>query len=324
MQAWRLLVSAPAHLHAGNIDFDGGLGRLYGTLGFTLQQPRLTVVFEAGCGETRVEGSLSGLLESYIEELRSLYGLPPLCARVLSAYPRGVGLGASTAAALAAAAAYNELYGAGIPLGDAALLLGRSTVSGLGFHSFTRGGMLLDGGYPAREAGRRIPPLVSRIELPGEWRFIVVLPWRAVAAVREVKEREEEVLASMPPPPPGLAERLSRLLLMKLLPAAAEGDLKTLLEALTEFNARLGGEYWSERQGGTYCCSLVEEGASLLRRLTGGVAQSSWGPAFYSIAPSVSEALRIAAEMRRWLNHAGGGVVYVSPPGNRGAVIRRL
>lgn len=320
----RVLVSAPAHVHAGNIDLEGGLGRLYGTLGFTLSQPRLVTVLEP-CSSTRIEGPQAGLVEWAVEGLRSEYGLPPLCGRVLQAFPRGVGLGATTAAVLSVAAGYNALLSAGIDLRDAALALGRSTVSALGFYSFTRGGALLDGGFPVgAERGYRIPPLLARYELPGEWRFLVVVPAAAVPHVREVKEREDEVLASMPSMPVRMAERLSRLLLMKLLPALAEGDLEALLEALTEFNGGLGREYWSARQHGTYCCPLVEELAGLLRTLAGGVAQSSWGPTLYTILPSPSAARRAAEKVRRWLNSRGGGAVYVTPGDNRGAVVERL
>jgi len=314
----KVVVSAPAHLHAGNIDLEGSLGRLYGTLGFTISQPRLVASFEV-CGETKAEGPQAGLLEWAIEGLRSAYGLPGLCARIHQAIPRGVGLGATTAAVLAAASAYNALTAAGIDLRDAALELGRSTVSALGFYSFTRGGALLDGGFPAGEKGLRIPPLLARYELPQEWRFVVLLPAAAAPYVREVKEREESVLEELPPMSPRLAERLSRLLLMKLLPALAERNLPVLLEALTEFNGRLGAEYWSSRQAGVYCCSLVEEAAGILRGLAGGVAQSSWGPAVYTIAPSPWEARRVAEAARRWLRGRGGGYVYVSPPDNRGA-----
>jgi beta-ribofuranosylaminobenzene 5'-phosphate synthase len=323
MSAGRVLVSAPSHLHAGNIDLHGGLGRLYGTLGFSLAQPRLVVVYEP-CSETRVVGPDAGLHEWAVEALRSEYGLPGLCVRVLQAIPRGVGLGATTAAVLAAASAYNRLLGAGIDLRDAALAAGRSTVSALGFYSFTRGGAVLDGGFPVDAAGWAIPPLIARYELPSEWRFLVVLPSRAVPLVREVKEREDEVLAKMPRMDPGLAERLSRLLLMKLLPALAERDLPTLLEALTEFNSKLGREYWSSRQRGTYCCPLAEEAAELLRSIAGGVAQSSWGPAVYTILPSPSAARRAAVDARSWLLRRGGGMVYVSPPDNRGASVKPL
>lgn len=321
--AGRVIVSAPAHLHAGNVDLHGGLGRLYGTLGFTIAQPRHVAVFEP-CGETRVEGPQAGLFEWAVEGLRSLYGLPGLCVRILQAIPRGVGLGATTAAVLMAATAYNELLGAGVSLVDAALAMGRASESGLGFHSYTRGGALLDAGYRVDSHGYTVPPLIARFELPEEWRFVAVLPARAVPRVREVKEREPEVLASMPQMPEEMAAALSRLLLMKLLPALAERDLETLLEALTEFNSRLGAEYWSRRQMGTYCCPEAEEVASLLRRLAGGAAQSSWGPTVYTITPSPGEAKRVAAEARRLLNRLGGGAVYVAAPSNEGAKVTRL
>lgn len=42
----RIKVEAPAHLHAGNMDLNGELGRVYGTVGFTINCPRVVVKVE--------------------------------------------------------------------------------------------------------------------------------------------------------------------------------------------------------------------------------------------------------------------------------------
>ncbi len=42
----RVRVMAPAHLHAGDMDLNGGLGRLYSTVGFAIDRPRLVVDIE--------------------------------------------------------------------------------------------------------------------------------------------------------------------------------------------------------------------------------------------------------------------------------------
>ncbi|KSW11869.1 hypothetical protein CF15_03455 [Pyrodictium occultum] len=314
----RVLVSAPAHLHAGNMDLHGGLGRLYGTVGFTISRPRL--VLEAWrCSGTRAEGPDAERAEELAERLGGRLGLPGLCVRIHESIPRHVGMGSTTALALALARAYQLLYGGGFSLEDAALALGRSTVSALGFYSFTRGGMVVDGGFRLEERGRSIPPLIARYELPAGWRFVVAVPREPLPAILEVKEREDEILDAMPIMSEEMAMKASRIVLMKLMPAAAEARLRELLEALEEFNSLLG-EYWAARQKGRYCCPLVEEGIRLLHRLgAAGAAQSSWGPTFYTIAPSLSEALRIAAELEKWLSSHGGGSVYIAGPDNQGA-----
>jgi hypothetical protein len=43
-------VVVPAHLHAGNFDLNGGLGRLYGTVGFTIDYPKLVIDVEKAVG----------------------------------------------------------------------------------------------------------------------------------------------------------------------------------------------------------------------------------------------------------------------------------
>ncbi|MEM0217559.1 MAG: hypothetical protein QXM73_02260 [Candidatus Nezhaarchaeales archaeon] len=39
-------VEAPAHLHAGNMDLNGELGRVYGTVGFTINYPTVIIKME--------------------------------------------------------------------------------------------------------------------------------------------------------------------------------------------------------------------------------------------------------------------------------------
>ncbi|OWJ54168.1 beta-ribofuranosylaminobenzene 5'-phosphate synthase family protein [Pyrodictium delaneyi] len=316
----RVIVSTPAHLHAGNMDLHGGLGRLYGTVGFTVSQPRL--VLEAWrCPDTRVEGADADRALQIVDRLQEEFGLPHICIRIHEAIPRHVGMGSTTSLVLSIARAYQLLYSAGVGLADAALALGRSTVSALGFYSFTRGGMIVEGGFLLEEKGRHIPPLIARYELPESWRFVIAIPYEPLPRILELKAREDEVLESMPSMPEEMAMKASRIVLMKLMPAAAEARLEELLEALEEFNGLLG-EYWATEQKGRYCCPLVEEGIRLLHSLgSAGAAQSSWGPTFYTIAPSLSKAKAIASRLREWLSERGGGAVYIAAPDNHGATV---
>ncbi len=323
MTASRAVISAPAHLHAGNIDLHGGLGRLYGTVGLTVSQPRLLVVVEeAGKAEVVAaeESRLKSYAEQYLEQLLREYSLPGARVVVRSEIPAMVGLGSRTPLALAIAAGLSIVYGARISLGDAALLLGRSHYTGLGYYSFLYGGLLVDAGFPVGGRGRSIPPLVYRAALPEKWRIVVALPEKLVERILPVKEREEEVLESMPRMSGELAGRAARVTLLKIMPAAAEARLGELLEGLYALNSGLG-DYWAEKQGGRYCCREVEEAVEVLAGKGYPGLQSSWGPVVYTLAPDRREALRLAAVLREWLGRVGGGRVWVAAPDNRGAVV---
>lgn len=318
----RVVVSAPAHLHAGNIDLHGGLGRLYGTVGFTITYPRLVLEAEK-CSGIIVEpedSPLAAYARAYAERLVVAYSLPGACIRLVSEIPLMVGLGSRTPLALGIASALSTLYRATIPLEDAALLTGRGIYTGLGFYSYTRGGMIVDAGFPRREKGRRIPVLVYRKALPENWRFLVVYPEKLRERVLDKKLAEDRILESMPAMEEGEAAKYSRIVLMKLLPAAEEENLGELLEALYALNHGLG-KYWAHSQGSVYCCREVEEGIEILKEKGYPAAQSSWGPVFYTIAPGPGEAKRLAESLKEWLERVGGGKVWITGPDNRGAVV---
>jgi len=277
----RVHVSAPAHVHVGNIDIHGGLGRLYGTVGFALEQPRLRVTIEAGEG-TRVEGTSNGAFRKYAELFSEQYSIG-LHVRVYEEIPPHVGLGATTPIALAIGYAAAVIAGVRDPsLNEIASVAGRSTVSALGFYSFIHGGFIVDGGF--RVGARMIPPLVYRREVPASLYMVVALPRvPKLGEILRLKEREDEVLASMPPMSEDMAARNARILAMGILPSAAEGDWEGLGKWLTRLNSGLG-DYWEVEQEGRYCCAEVAR--AVQEYIEAGAlcaCQSSWGPTVYAL-----------------------------------------
>jgi beta-ribofuranosylaminobenzene 5'-phosphate synthase len=64
-------VVAPVHLHAGNFDLNGGLGRLYGTVGFTIDYPKLVIEVEKAVG---IEAS-NTLAEHFARAVAQSFGV---------------------------------------------------------------------------------------------------------------------------------------------------------------------------------------------------------------------------------------------------------
>ncbi len=310
-------VSAPSHVHVGNFDIHGGLGRLYGTIGFTLEEPRSIVRVRSG--EGRIEAP-SGYYEGWAR--RAVEVLEGLGCRVdvvvEEVIPRNVGLGATTPLVLSILAGGVRVCGLKASLEELAVASGRSLVSGLGFHSFTHGGFIVDGGFvPGR---RRVPPLVFRAEVPGSYTMLVALPEGPVEGILRLKEREDEILARMPQMPEELALRASRIALMGIIANVADGDWEAAGRWITRFN-RLLGDYWAERQGGVYCCreaeTIIEEMLSSGALLAG---QSSWGPTVYGLyrEDDVEDAIQ---RVERVVDSVDGGRVWTSKVDNLGAVI---
>lgn len=327
-------VSAPAHLHAGNPDLHGGYGRLYGTLGVAITEPRLEVELEESDNYTvELSDEAVSLLDSYVYTARryvataerflrviaDLAGCRGLRLKVERVIPPWVGLGGLTPLALAVASAASRLCNP-IDLRDAAISLGRSTISGLGFYSFINGGLLFDGGFVVGE--EHVPPLVFRADVPSDVVAVVyVSPLGLASRIVEFKEKEYEVLRKMPKMDPEFADSVSRMLLMGVLANAADGRWRDAFKWLGEFN-RVLGEYWAEKQGSVYCCTEVEDAiAAMLEAGAWGAGQSSWGPTVYAFTEpnKAEEVLGAAVSLLRSKGPLLAGIARVD---NRGAVIQ--
>ncbi len=312
-----VVVSAPSHVHVGNVDMHGGVGRLYGTLGFALQEPRLVVrVWLSGSFEA--EGPRSGECLRFARAACEMAGCKGLKVRVEREIPAHVGLGSTTPLALSIALAASVLTGSRIDFEEYALSVGRSRVSGLGFHAFMHGGFIVDGGYPSERKGSEVPPLIFRAIIPPRVAVVVALPTALASKVAEVKAREDEVLESMPPMDERVAAANARLVLMGILPAMAKGRFEEAARLLHKLNSGLG-DYWAPRQEGRYCCREVEGLVEVLLNAGGWCAcQSSWGPTVYSLT-DYKQAEAVAAAAREYLSRIGGGRVWVTRVDNRGA-----
>ncbi len=315
-------VSAPSHVHSGNMDLHGGLGRLYGTVGFTLEHPRLELeASEAERGVVEARGARAGEAEAYARRALEAWGCRGVgvSIRVLREIPAHVGLGSTTALALASGYAALTICGVRrFSVERLAEALGRGVPSGLGVYSFTYGGFLVDGGF--RPGGRHLPPLIFRAHVPRSVAIVVALPSKPIPRVLEVKRREEEVLQSLPRMSESMAERASRLILMGVMPAAAEGRWSDAARLLYEFNKMLG-EYWARAQGSIYCCREVEELVrEALEAGAWGALQSSWGPTVYALT-DYRKAESVAEKLRRRVEEIGGGSVWVTRVDNQGARI---
>lgn len=270
-------VTAPARLHFGFIDLHGGLGRRFGSLGLAIDQPavRLSATRSAnveivGPGAERVAGVVSAL--------KQRYGIDtPARIEIEEAIPTHAGLGSGTQITLAAAAALCALSGRTVPVPELAHSLQRGARSGIGSGVFELGGFVVDGGRGDTDAA---PPVISRLPFPEEWRVVLLFD-RQLSGLHG--EREAAAFRDLPRFPEQRAERMARLVLMKLLPALAEACLADFGSALTELQHTIG-DHFAPAQGGRYASRRVEHA---LQRLAGwGAAacgQSSWGPTGFAI-----------------------------------------
>jgi beta-ribofuranosylaminobenzene 5'-phosphate synthase len=318
------VVVAPAHLHAGNMDLTGDLGRLYGTAGFTIEYPR-TVIEARKSDKITITGEDATNAERYAGAFVARFNIEGgIAVNVKEAIPKHLGMGAQTALALSIGHALSELYNRPVDIEDMAIALGRSDIVALGFNSFQTGGFIVDGGYKVKEKGRRVPPCIFRYPIPEDWLFVVCIPHRPIPAILRIKEKEEEILGSLKPMPEQMSDRLSRIMLMQVMPSIMEHDIKSFGKYITAFNSRLGS-FWEEfQEGNTYCDPIVESGINiLLENGAYGACQTCWGPTFYGIVDNGDTARKLVEKLEHLLEQEGGGDVFYTPGNNQGATIRK-
>ena len=290
----RVTVTAPARLHLGFLDLNGGLGRKFGSIGLSISEPR-TRLSIAIARQNDVVGPDSERVRRHLETMQEVPGLRAAHrVGIEHAIPAHAGLGSGTQLALAVAAALRSLHGLPLdPRGDA-VRLRRGARSGVGIGLFEQGGVIVDGGHGSL-AGPA--PIVSRLAFPEQWRVLIVLD-PAHHGLHGGNERA--AFAALPPLAERSADRLCRLVLMKALPALAERDLPSFGAAIDEVQ-RIVGDHFAPLQGGRRFTS-PQVGACLAALQAAGaygIGQSSWGPTGFAFAPSAAEADRLATSARR-------------------------
>jgi beta-ribofuranosylaminobenzene 5'-phosphate synthase len=311
-------VIAPARLHLGFLDLHGGLGRRFGSLGVTLEEPRTVLTVRPAEERLSVSGPSAERARRIALRLTDGLGLAGAFDIALEqAIPEHAGLGSGTQLALALGTALARCAGQAVDPRRIALLARRGARSGIGIGAFSLGGVILDGGRAEEEDAP--PPILSRLDFPEPWRVLLVFDPKAGGLHGPA---EYEAFRLLPQFPERLAADLCRLMLMQGLPALAEADLPRFGDAVTELQRRVG-DYFSPVQGGRFSSPHVAAALSWLEAAgIAGFGQSSWGPTGFAFAasPAEGEALMAEAE-RRW----GGSLRFRLVKGrNRGAEIETV
>ncbi|WP_207478753.1 beta-ribofuranosylaminobenzene 5'-phosphate synthase family protein [Arenibaculum pallidiluteum] len=287
-------VRAPARLHAGFLDLEGGLGRRFGSIGITLDDVATVLRGSRAPGSRpRAEGPSAERVLRSIDRLQRETGLPgEIAVTVEQAIPEHVGLGSGTQMDLAVATVMAGLTGRAESSRDLARHLGRGARSGIGIGAFELGGLIVDGGVGPTP---QVPPVIARMPFPERWR-ILLLHHEGGSGLHGTQEIE--AFRALPPFPAERAGHLCRMVLMVALPALAETDLRRFGDAIGEVQ-RVVGDHFAPAQGGRFTSPLVAEALGWLERQgVSGIGQSSWGPTGFAVVEE-ADAERLAGEARR-------------------------
>ncbi|AZH26796.1 beta-ribofuranosylaminobenzene 5'-phosphate synthase family protein [Haloplanus aerogenes] len=321
----RVSVTAYARLHFGFCNLSLERERLYGSLGVGLDRPHVRVTATPHDG-VRCDHPA---VREYAERVVALLDVPGADLSVEGEFPRHVGLGSGTQFALATLVAVARATDADVDVRDLAPDLGRGGRSGVGVATFEDGGFVLDAGHPTArfttsrpEIGQwSVPPVAARHPIPGDWRFLLVVPDAPAGPSGDAEDRSMRSVVESAPPSP--SDRLAGVIARRVLPAITEASVERFGAAVAEIG-RLNGTWYADEQGGVYRPPAGELVAALDDTpAVYGAGQSSWGPAVYG----VTDADRAAAarEAGRGALDAAGvdGRVLVAEGRNRGACAER-
>ena len=324
-----------ARLHLGLLDNNGDQGRLYGSIGLAINRPNLVLQAETADG-LQVEGAEADRMTTYAQRFIGRYAVPKGARlNLVSWIPAHVGLGSGTQLGLAVGTALARLAGLPLSVPDIALAVERGMHSGIGIATFQHGGFVLDGGHrilqvpsaaPGTQRSRqiekgRVPPLLFRHPMPGDWQFVVAIPAERPGFSGE---KEHGAFLQLPIAPSGLVEKISWVLLMKMLPALVEEDIVSFGQALTSIQ-NMVGDCFASAQGGRFATPALEKLVGfLLEKGATGAGQSSWGPTVYGLVDGEEQARKLSQDVRIQLTGMGGGSIFCVQAQNRGAQIRVL
>jgi beta-RFAP synthase len=296
----------------------GDLGRIHGSVGVAIDRPKL-LIRASKSEKLEVKGFRASRIENIVESLLKEYSInESLQIEVESDIPEHMGFGSGTQLALAVGVVTSQLYELNLNPIDIALRSGRSKISGIGTHAFMQGGFLVDGGHKIDEI-ESVPPLVFRTNIPDNWYFVIGVP---VIERGQSGEKERNAFKKLDPPPASRVAEVSRIVLLKMIPAILEHEIVPFGQAMTSLDA-IFGDYWMRVQGGRYSHKRIEECIThLLKSGAYGAGQSSWGPALYGLADGKAHATELAENLDLFLNKGKEiGEAFVTHANNLGAEI---
>ena len=329
----KVQVETPSRLHFTLIDLHGGLGRVDGGVGVALETPGWKITVEPASEGLQVEGcpyaEASEVRELALKFFKQYPARQPLKIKVSQGVPRHVGLGSRTQLALGVAASLASFLQVEAPVRFLAQLMGRGGTSGIGVAAFEAGGVIVDGGHtfgpkgqkqsflPSRFSKAPPPPVLARYYPPEDWFWVVAVPPKVKGAHGF---REAEIFQKSCPLPRGEVEKVSRIVLMKLMPGLAEADIEAVGEALNLIQ-KVGFKKIEVRLAGRLPSRLMK---LFLEQGAYGSGLSSFGPAVYALASGRKQAENLRKAALEFFEEKNvEGTVFKARTSRRGARIRR-
>lgn len=327
-----MIIETPSRLHITLIDLNGSLGRIDGGVGLTIEKPGLVLQAESipnGIEISFEDKKLGGrLIGEYAEKIESASSKMQEFLKIQrgfhftikETYPAHSGLGSGTQISLAAGKIILKLNNMDMPASQIAKIVGRGGTSGIGVRAFDIGGFIIDGGHKVEEKSQFLPssaslaspaPLITRYDFPEDWKIILAIPNVPAGASGP---KEINIFQKYCPIPLSEVQRLSHILLMKMMPAVVEKDLDSFGKSVNQVQSTGFKNIELELQS-----PLVNEIMENMRSAGAvGVGMSSFGPAVYAVTDTGAK--KIAGAAGKTMEGVGGKLI-ITKAQNKGAII---
>jgi beta-ribofuranosylaminobenzene 5'-phosphate synthase len=320
----KVSVKTPSRLHFCLIDMNGDLGRVDGSLGLSIDKPNYELTAWLS-DQTRAYGDDTRKVETKIRDFLSrVNSKEKVTVKVDRIIPSHVGFGSETQLSLAVASSVARILGLQLSVPDLAKIMGRGGTSGIGVAAFEKGGLILDGGHsfgkdrekqfflPSNASTASPARIIARYDFPEDWGFVLAVPNVDRGAHGQ---RETEIFRSFCPIPSDEVSKITRVILMKLLPSLLERDIETFGSGLSDLQG-LGFAKAARNLMNPVTAKcihlLMSEGAY-------GAGQSSFGPAAYGLIKNNGKEKHFLSIIKDLLDDFGGGEVFFTGPNNTGA-----
>lgn len=279
-----------ARLHFGLLDTAPPFGGVGVMIDGPVTEIEVTLADTFSC-DASIRRRATGIAERVVG-LVGIDLLPPCQVTAIRLAPAHNGLGSGTQSSLAIAEGICRVLNIDIDPHDLAVnVAGRGKRSAIGVHGYFGGGLIYE------DARTPIPlnPIRSRIELPDDWRVVVMKPGEPTPTVSGSGEVDQ--FAALGKASSRQQTLLRDLIENEILPAASAGNFDEFSGAIARYNYA-SGMLFANVQGGPYHGPVVTR---LIDRLNGdgvrGVGQSSWGPGVFAWFESASRADRFTASI---------------------------
>lgn len=314
-------ITTPSRLHFSLLDLNGSLGRIDGGFGLAITDPNFQILAERATGIHVGASAYRERAHAVLTRLQETYPFPGIKISFESEIPMHCGFGSGTQLALGVAQSVNVLYELGLDVQALAKVVGRGGTSGIGIAAFDTGSFIVDGGhrFPDQKASFLpssalgdipLPPIVLRHPFP-ESPMLIVMP----NCSRIYGDAEIALFQKLCPQPEWVAQKLSHILLLQILPALIEGDMPSFGNALNRIQTFGWKKVEIDAQGNELKLTL-----DFLRNSGAfGAGVSSWGPAICVLGEEIDELKRETETFLKTLPK--GGACFITQANNLGAQV---